>query len=139
MWRTRMTRALFLGLLISVAPAVLRAEADALTQEQVLRGQVVDPAFYLTRTPKPADTLEPMTPNNRPALAFLDGETDRVYLFLFLPGPEGEELNQQAQGYLNCKVMVTGHIVERGGLPGLLPTRIEPGDALSPEPGYLLQ
>ena len=117
---------------ILAAPA--GAETTAQTQPavqgrppgQTLRGEIVDPASYLkdgAHGSKQADQSYEAVDGGQ-TLALLEAGTDTLYLLV--AEEPGEDPNELAYDYVNQEVKLTGRVLERGGMHGIIPSAVEP-------------
>ena len=113
---------LMLGWLIIQAgmPGVVLAE------DRTLQGEIVDPGLYLKEARHgagmEADTYE--AADGGQTLALLDTGTDTLYLLV--AEEPGENPNELVYDYVNQTVRVSGEVLERGGLRGIVVKSVEP-------------
>jgi len=101
-------------------------------QEVTLKGEIVDPASYLTSgrhgPEMEATTYEAV--DGGQSLALLDESAHALYLLL--AEEPGEDPNELVYDVVNKVVKVTGTVVERDGLRGIVVTAVEPVEATPP-------
>lgn len=98
---------------------------QAFADEQVVEGEIVDPAAYLKdgrHGPEQVDQTYEAVDGGQ-TLALLDGSNT---LHVFLAPEAGEDPNELVYDYVNQQVKVTGTLYERGGLKGIVVASVEP-------------
>ncbi len=98
--------------------------AEETTRE--IQGEVVDPAAYLResrRGPEATDQTYEAVDGGQ-TLALLEEGTGSLYLLL-AEGP-GEDPSASVYDYANQSVKITGTVLERGGLKGIVVKSVEP-------------
>ena len=106
------------------------AGIPAWAENQVFQGEVVDPGAYLKTGAHGADAVDQTyeAVDGGQTLALLEEKTQTLYLFL--AEEAGEDPNELVYDYANRKVKVTGSVVERGGLKGIVAASVEPLEPL---------
>ena len=113
------------GVLVATV-GLLALPSVSAEETRVVVGEVVDPASYVKEgvhgSERSEQTYEAV--DGGQTLAILEQGTNTLYLLL--AEEPGEDPNELAYDFVNQQVKVTGHIYERGGLRGLVPTMIDP-------------
>jgi len=111
--------------LLNVLLVIQSLAASTYAEEQLLQGEIVDPAGYLkegARGPDLTDqTYEAVDGGQTLALLADDGP-----LYLLLAEEPGEDPNELVYDYVNQQVRLNGIIYERNGLRGVVPLSVEP-------------
>lgn len=105
--------------------AVQLLAAVGYAEEQILQGEIVDPAGYLKEGARGADLADQSyeAVDGGQTLALL---TDDGMLYLLLAEEPGEDPNELVYDYVNQQVRLTGIPYERSGLRGVVPLSVEP-------------
>ncbi len=135
----RIAVALFAGaLMVSVVHSSLCAEnapaPASPADQQVVTGEVVDPASYLKDGHRGTEMSEQTyaAVDGGQTLALLQDGTNNLYLLV--AEQAGEDPNELAYDYVNQQVKAVGRVYERGGLRGFAATSIEPAVPVTPKP-----
>ena len=120
----RWTALIALLVTAAAAPAVVFAQ-----QDQVIEGEILDPAAYLKDGRHGSETTDQTyeAVDGGQTLALLD---DKGALYLLLAEEAGEDPNEFVYDSVNKHVKVKGRIYERGGVRGVVITSVEPADAV---------
>ena len=111
-------------LLLMAAPALLLAHEGHAGKKGVITGQVVDTACYLghdSKGEKHVDCATACAKKGIP-LAIVDAKTGFLYLPIAL---NHEPANTQLLPFIEKKVKVSGVLMEKGGMRGIIIDKVE--------------
>jgi len=113
------------GIAVALMAGVLTPPGFA-EGEQVIQGEIVDPAAYLqdgSHGPEMVNqTYEAL--DGGQTLALLEDGTETLYLLL--AEAPGEDPNELVYDYVNQRLTVTGTVYERAGLKGIVIQAVQP-------------
>lgn len=111
-------------ILLALLPALLAAHEGHAGKKVTLLGQVVDTACYLGHDSKGEKHVACATTCAKEGipLAIVDGKTGVLYLPIAM---NHKNANPQLMPFIEKKVKVTGVVMEKGGMKGIVLDKVE--------------